>query len=84
MIALGTDIEAAVENLGFLKDGRAFSPHLTIGRIREPKRGRELADAHLHSVFDPVGFEVNWVTIYESILGPQGSRYDVVSRHRLQ
>jgi 2'-5' RNA ligase len=84
MIQLGKEIESAVERLGFAKEPRPFSPHLTIGRIRQPGKGRDLAAAHLSSVFPPIEFSVDHVTIYESILGPSGSCYEVISRHRLQ
>jgi len=84
MIAIGTDIDAAVEHLGFEKDQRTFSPHLTIGRIREPRKGKDLAAAHLSSVFPPIEFTVDHVTIYESMLSQTGSSYEVISRHPLQ
>ena len=80
MVALGTDIESAVEHLGFAPDPRTFSPHLTIGRIREPTKGGELAADHVGSGFGPVQFSVDHVTIYESILAAPGSTYAAISR----
>lgn len=83
MVSLGTDIEKALEQLGFITEPRAFSPHLTIGRIREPRKGMDLAKVHLGSLFPPVEFTVPHVTIYESVLGPNGSVYSAISRKAL-
>ena len=52
-----------------------YTPHLTIGRIREPQKATELAKIHLENKFEPVGFEVSELVIYESELRPTGSIY---------
>ena len=83
MVSLAKDIESALGQQGFAKEARAFSPHLTIGRIREPKRARALVGAHLGSAIPPAPFTVDHVTLYESILHPSGSSYNVISEHQL-
>jgi 2'-5' RNA ligase len=80
LLSLAGEIEAAMEHLGFPKDPRQFNPHLTIGRIRQPREGKDLTPAHLQNLLPPFEFSVNDVTIYESVLNPQGSIYEVISR----
>nr|AUN37221.1 2'-5' RNA ligase [uncultured bacterium] len=80
---LAEDIEATCQSLGFKPESRFYSPHLTIARIREPKKGRDIATLHLLEGFSPVTFEVDYLTVYESRLGQHGSTYSVISRHPL-
>lgn len=77
------EIEKECQQLGFEPEAKQFRPHITIGRIREPNRVKDLAQAHLKTEIEPVGFEVADVVIYESKLQPTGSIYSVVSRARL-
>lgn len=67
-------------------DGKArsaFTPHITIARIRDPLSAKRMAARHLASEFAPVEFEVSELVIYESELCRAGSVYTVVSKHRL-
>jgi 2'-5' RNA ligase len=64
-------------------DREAFSPHLTIARIKDRVRSKELVNQHLNSNFEPVEFEVLEIVVYESQLLSTGSVYSVVSRHPL-
>ena len=62
---------------------RAYRPHLTIARIRNPKGARRLADAHLKMQFENVSVRVNEVVLFRSELSPKGSKYTAISNHRL-
>jgi 2'-5' RNA ligase len=44
LVALAREVETAVEPLGFAPESRPFSPHLTVARIRTPRRLPQLAD----------------------------------------
>ena len=68
---------------GFGGEARAFSPHLTLARLRDPRDARDLAAAHRETPFEPQTFTVDELVVMESQLGPGGSRYTPVSRHRL-
>lgn len=68
---------------GFAREARPFSPHLTLARPRDPRSARELAAAHRETPFEPQTFPVEELIVMESELGPGGSRYTPVSRHRL-
>ncbi len=71
-------LETECEKIGFKKEKRIYKPHLTIGRIREPRKSNELAKTHLENKFEPVRFEVSEIVIIESKLQPTGSIYSKV------
>lgn len=64
-------------------EDRPYRPHLTIARIRRPDGARRLVDAHLQMKFEPVAVKVNEVILFRSELSPKGSKYTVISSHRL-
>jgi 2'-5' RNA ligase len=77
-------LEIECEKIGFAKEIRIYKPHLTIGRIREPKKAKSLAIKHLENKFEPIEFEVSEIVIYESKLQSNGSIYSVVSSSKLK
>ncbi len=70
--------DALVQN-GFPLEGRKFRPHLTLARIRRPKRNLPLVD-HLendkHQYFGEI--PVNELLLIESILHPDGPEYHIL------
>lgn len=76
--------ESRCEKIGFEREKRNFSPHLTIARLREPEKSYELAETHLRENFFSDEFDVSEVAIYESRLTPGGSLYSIVSRHKFE
>ncbi len=81
--ALHKQIEAECAAEDFEKEDRAYRPHLTIARIRRPDGARRLADAHLQMQFENVAVTVKEVVVFRSELSPKGSKYTVISNHRL-
>jgi 2'-5' RNA ligase len=77
-------LEAECEAAGFPAEPRAFKPHLTIARLRQPKGAHELSEAHRRSAFGPYFFTVSELIVMRSELGPGGSRYTPLSRHGLR
>ena len=75
IIRLAAEVELLTTRLGFRPDDRKYSPHLTLGRIRDPRQGRSLAAEHLDRDFPPVQFLVDRVVVYQSVLGRAGSTY---------
>jgi 2'-5' RNA ligase len=73
---------ALQEGVRLPREKRAFTPHLTIGRIRVPRRdpGLEAAIAELAEAEAGV-FHVKQLVLYESILGPGGSVYRIVKAY---
>ena len=81
---LNTALESECAARGFTKETRDFKAHLTVARLREPKKSKELIERHLEKEFKSAEFAVSEIVIYESLLQPNGSVYSVVSKHRFK
>jgi 2'-5' RNA ligase len=75
-------LERGGERLGFAPEGRAFRPHVTLGRVREGHRLPEGWEAVLGVGADGTAFVADQVVLYESQLGPAGPVYE--ARHAVQ
>jgi 2'-5' RNA ligase len=72
---LYTKVEDELSQIGFDREKRKFSPHLTIGRIRTPHNASRVAEALIASDFEPEQFRTNEVIVMRSDLKPTGSIY---------
>ena len=68
---------------GFPREKRSFHPHLTIARLRTPQGAQRLAALHQEMGFEAMVFYITELVVMRSELGPGGSRYTELSRHRL-
>jgi 2'-5' RNA ligase len=69
-------LEKAFAALGYLPEGRAFNPHLTLGRVKSPTNRHRLAQ--LLEKLPPLDwppFKVGELILFRSNLTPQGSIY---------
>ena len=83
--SLRQDLEWALSEVGRSRDTRAFHPHMTLGRSSDRAGAgafRRLGDLSA-SVDYEGGFEVKTLDLMRSRLGPEGSRYSIVSTSRL-
>ena len=71
-------IENVCRDLGYKEEARDFTPHITIGRIRQAGAPAALVQTHLSAQIEPVEFEVSSIVIYESLLQRTGSVYSKV------
>jgi len=76
MVGVAGRVEAALASFGFPQEARPFSPHVTLGRVRVPRRDPGLAEA----LGDGEGREfgtvrVERVLLVRSRLSPRGSEY---------
>ena len=83
---LQSDIENALQSIGFPREQRPFSPHVTLARIKSSKGKKQLKD-ELDAV-NPKGinthpFDVGEIHLYESQLTPKGSIYTVLANFKL-
>jgi RNA 2',3'-cyclic 3'-phosphodiesterase len=71
---LARGVDDALAELGFEREARAFSPHVTLGRVRGPRPAPRLAEALAaggHFGRQPVAS----VALMRSDLSPRGARY---------
>lgn len=84
MQKINSFLEIECGKIGFKREKRIYKPHLTIARIREPKKPKELSEIHLENEFEPAPFEVSEIVIYESKLQPAGSIYQKIKSFSFQ
>lgn len=84
LVDLQKEFERECAREGFVKEDRAFHPHLTVARLRNPQGARSLAEIHKETGFDTAEFIVTALTIFRSELSSKGSRYTVLSTHPLE
>jgi len=74
-------LESRLEPLGFPKEKRPFSPHLTLGRFRSAKGNGDLIEA-LRQGMDVSGpsFTANHAVLFQSLLKPSGAEYSALRR----
>lgn len=77
-------LETECERLGFAKEERNFKAHLTVARLREPRKSKELVERHLGNNFESAGFEASEIVVYESRLQKSGSVYTAISKYTLE
>ncbi len=62
---------------------RPFKPHLTIARTRDSGAVKELIERHKMSSFPRISHRVDELLLYESLLSPSGSTYEVIGSESL-
>jgi 2'-5' RNA ligase len=73
--------EGAFAELGFAREDRPFIPHLTLGRVKDPRQAGGLRDVlAAHTAFRAGTVSAGELTLFESRLSPQGARYIAVAR----
>jgi 2'-5' RNA ligase len=71
LAALHRAVNDALRAVGFQPESRPFSPHLTLGRLREP------ADASFARgvQFESPAFTIDRLILFRSVLRPEGPEY---------
>ena len=72
--ALASRVDEALATLGFTREARALSPHVTLGRVRQPHAQPRLAEA-LAAPRDFGRVDVTRVSLMRSNLSSRGARY---------
>ncbi len=80
--ALGTlagRVDSALADLGFERETRPYSPHVTLGRVRAPRRDAALAAAIEAGAGRGFGtLRVDRLVLMRSDLSPRGARHTVL------
>lgn len=85
LIELAARVEAAAVEAGFAAERRAFTPHLTIGRVRYPRGWRTVRGAIAEASEREFGAtHVDTMMLYQSTLGPESSTYTELARYTLR
>ncbi|PWB48551.1 MAG: RNA 2',3'-cyclic phosphodiesterase [Candidatus Methylomirabilota bacterium] len=79
LAALQARIEAGLEPLGYAREARLFTAHLTLGRVRGPGHREQLARALTEATAEPLGEMVlHRIELMKSDLSPSGARYTIL------
>lgn len=88
LAALAAAMEAATETLGFAREGRPFSPHLTLGRVRQEAGSADVKALGRLIEATHVGEIARWtaesVSLMRSDLRPDGARYTCLAEAPLK
>ena len=83
LTSLAVKIDSNVTELGFEPERRPFSPHLTLGRVKEEDRLEMVKEAFGKAGFGPVPLRVDEIHLIESQLRPSGPVYRDVAGFKL-
>jgi len=79
LAGLQARLEAELEPLGFAREERAFTAHLTLGRVRGPGHREQLAAALISMPAELLGEMVlDRIELMKSDLRPGGARYSIL------
>lgn len=75
LLALAEQVMAAMQAIGFAREDRPYSPHITLVRTRDRLRLLSNAkdDSAFHAAFDATEFR-----LYQSFTLPEGPQYEVL------
>ena len=77
--SLAADLDSALVPLGFEREERPYTPHLTLGRVR----GRPVSLSPLSDTID-LSFQVRYVELMESSLTERGAVYQTIEAFALR
>lgn len=75
LLSLRDRIESAVTRAGLNREGRRFSPHVTLARLKEPRRDRLAHYIAYHNLFASGPVPIDTFTLFSSSLGRDGALY---------
>lgn len=75
-------VEGQMAAIGFPREGRAFSPHITLGRVNEDRSRGEIRKKVAAAKMEPVAQIVRSFTLMSSVLGRGGPSYSAVSKSK--
>ena len=84
LLRLQSALEDSYAEAGFAREARAYHPHLTIGRLRDSRDSRELAERHKDLGFRPEIVPISEVVVFRSELRAEGANHSPISRHELR
>ncbi len=77
-------IETALQRIGLPPEPRKFTPHVTLARLKSPRRDKLTEYLNGHALYTSPPFAVSAFALYESTLTPNGSLYTVARDYALE
>lgn len=85
LIKIAKYLEDNLRNLGFIKEKRGFRPHITLARVKGPKRKNELQSViKSYSDMDFGVQEIKYLRLKKSVLSRVGPTYSTVREVMMQ
>lgn len=72
-------IETSLDTIGFPKEEKSYSPHITLARIKYPQKVTPDVLPFLNSSYDAIDFPVDHVQFISSELHPSGAIYTLLN-----
>jgi len=84
LAALHNELEGELDTIGFPREGRKFSSHLTLCRIRNTQAGFKLAQlAEQYKDYDLGSIRAGAICVYQSQLTPSGPIYTLLGKYAM-
>jgi len=77
-------VDDVMEPLNFQREKRRFSPHITVGRVKNPGNFTKLISYLEANPFPATTFSVDSVNLMRSRLKPEGAEYSVLESYPLR
>jgi RNA 2',3'-cyclic 3'-phosphodiesterase len=84
LIRLAQQVEGAAVQAGFVPEGRPYTPHLTVGRVRDLHGWQRIRHVLHESPNQDFGSAlISEMILYRSILGSEAAQYQALTRYPL-
>jgi 2'-5' RNA ligase len=83
LIHLHKKIETAIQRIGLSPEPRKFTPHVTLARLKAPRRDKLVEYLSAHALYASAPFAVSGFALYRSTLTPNGSLYTIEREYAL-
>lgn len=80
---LAEKVDEAMASAGFEKEKRAFKSHLTLGRVRNSKRKKELKEKAQEAEMKPVVITASSIVLFKSELTSEGAVHTPLAEFHL-
>jgi 2'-5' RNA ligase len=77
LLLLQSRVIAATAHCGFASETRPYQPHITLARSKDQRQGLSRLKARISRQSKFTSFVAAKFLLYESFLGPSGSRYEI-------
>jgi 2'-5' RNA ligase len=84
LLHLQRKIESALQRIGLKAEGRKYTPHVSLARLKGTPNGHVVDFLTDHALYASAPFAVNGFILYSSLLTPSGSIYRAEKTYRLK